>query len=58
MAKDERGHKVMVRLPTLLGGPQGDDRTPPLPISSDFFSTFIDVSGSGPRSQPGNERYA
>ncbi len=31
---------------------------PPLPISSDFFSTFIDVSDSGPRSQPGNERNA
>ncbi len=28
---------------------QGDDRLSPL-ISSDFFSTFIDVSGSGPRS--------
>ncbi len=31
------------------GAPQGHDRLP-LPISSDFFSTFIDVSGSGPRS--------
>ncbi len=31
--------------------PQGDDRTPPpLPISSDFFSTYIGVSDSGPRS--------
>ncbi len=30
--------------------PQGDDRSPPLPISSHFFSTFIDVSGSDPRS--------
>ena len=29
---------------------QGDDRTPPLPISSDFFSTFLDVSDSDPRS--------
>jgi hypothetical protein len=31
--------------------PQGDDRTPPLPISSDFFSTFLDVSDSDPRSR-------
>ncbi len=31
-------------------GTQGDDRTPPLPISSDFFSTFLDVSDSDPRS--------
>jgi hypothetical protein len=30
--------------------PQGDDTLPPLPISSDFFSTFIDVSDSDPRS--------
>jgi hypothetical protein len=29
---------------------QGNDRSPPFPISSDLFSTFIDVSGSGPRS--------
>ncbi len=29
---------------------QGDDTLPPLTISSDFFSTFIDVSDSDPRS--------
>jgi hypothetical protein len=32
-----RGHRAMID-------------SPPLPISSDFFSTFIDVSGSDPRS--------
>ncbi len=39
-----RNHRVMIE--------------PPLPISSDFFSTFIDVSGRGPRSQSDNEHNA